>query len=416
MSYKPGDSVAVEFTTSDTSGAAANADALPTGIVNRNGADDGLVNATVTDLDTGRYKAVFALPVGYAAGDSVSLSITATIGGIVAKAAKGPWVLDSKRLADKPSVSLASGDVSGDLPADLQTVKGQVVTATGAFSFDAQTASQTTVAATQTAVNNLNNLSALANLFPNGAQWEIPAAAGSIAYPMLLVIKDAEGHMLDLSGLPTITAANGAGTDRSTNVSAVTHTGTGQYSFTYTVSSTAAQEGIQIKASGTAASDSTARLAYAGFSIVADDTTATLAAIEAQVNKLQFDGTNNVKSTPQTDEAGVTSLLTRVGSPAGASVSADVAAVKAAVGSPMQAGAQVVLASNGLASVSPADPTGSPATWDFRAKLMWLFRRMARSTYDSNASTIVVKDASGTTISTQTATNSGGVQSTGELS
>lgn len=154
------------------------------------------------------------------------------------------------------------------------------------------------VAALQTSVNNINNLSALANL--HGPQaMEVPIS-GSIVYPFTFVVKDAEGHLLDLSGTPTVTAANGAGTDRSANLSAVTHAGTGQYTFTYTVLSSAAEEGLTIKATGTASSDSTTRLAYMSTAVVAVDTATSIAAIKAQTDKLTFTGANNLKSDVQT--------------------------------------------------------------------------------------------------------------------
>lgn len=84
--YAPGDTVTLVFTTSSpTTGAATNADSTPTGIVNKNGTDDGAVTVTVTNLDTGRYKAVFTMPGNYADGDEVNLSISATVGGVTGK-------------------------------------------------------------------------------------------------------------------------------------------------------------------------------------------------------------------------------------------------------------------------------------------------------------------------------------------
>jgi hypothetical protein len=135
-----------------------------------------------------------------------------------------------------------------------------------------------------TAISNLNNLSALAVIY-GPTQMEVPAS-GSIAYPLTMLVKDAEGHLLDLSASPTITAANAAGTSRSGNLSAVTHASTGQYTFTYTVASTAAQEGVSITGTGTASSDSTSRIAILSTAIVSVDTTATLAAIKAKTDNL----------------------------------------------------------------------------------------------------------------------------------
>ena len=76
--YKPGDTAYIEFTTQTFStGAASNASSI-TGTVNRNGTDDGAVTVTVTNIDTGRYKAVFTIPATYVPGDVLNLTIAAT--------------------------------------------------------------------------------------------------------------------------------------------------------------------------------------------------------------------------------------------------------------------------------------------------------------------------------------------------
>src|SRR5262245_11052270 len=70
-SYKPGDPYTGEFVTSSFStGAAANADSLPTAGMVHNGADDGTVTLTVANVATGRYKVTGTIPSGYAAGES----------------------------------------------------------------------------------------------------------------------------------------------------------------------------------------------------------------------------------------------------------------------------------------------------------------------------------------------------------
>lgn len=83
MTYKPGDIVYQEFVTSVFStGAAGNADSLPAGTVNRNGTDDGAVTVTVTNIATGRYKAVFTIPATYVPGDVLNLTIAATVSSV----------------------------------------------------------------------------------------------------------------------------------------------------------------------------------------------------------------------------------------------------------------------------------------------------------------------------------------------
>ncbi len=139
------------------------------------------------------------------------------------------------------------------------------------------TASSAALTIVQAAVNNLNNLSALANLF-GPTTLEVPAS-GSIAYGYTLLVKDAEGHLTDLSAVPTVTAANAAGVGRSANLSAVTRVGIGQYAVTYAVAAAAAQEGVTITATGTAAGDATPRVALLGVAVVAVDTGAALSSI-----------------------------------------------------------------------------------------------------------------------------------------
>lgn len=86
MIYTPGQAYYKEFTTSNpTTGAAANADALPAATANRNGADDAAFVLTVANLDTGRYKITGTVPAGYVEGDVVNVTVAATVGGVAAK-------------------------------------------------------------------------------------------------------------------------------------------------------------------------------------------------------------------------------------------------------------------------------------------------------------------------------------------
>lgn len=85
MSVRSSQSVTVVFSTSrfDT-GAATNADSTPTGTLYLNGTANG-ATVTVTNIDTGRYKAAVTLPT-LAAGDIVDLSIAATVNSVAGKA------------------------------------------------------------------------------------------------------------------------------------------------------------------------------------------------------------------------------------------------------------------------------------------------------------------------------------------
>jgi hypothetical protein len=139
------------------------------------------------------------------------------------------------------------------------------------------------------AVNNLNNLSALANFFIAGVL--VRPASGSIAYPLAVVVRDSEGLVVDLDSSPTITATNAAGTNRSSNLSAVTHASTGVYTGTYTVNSTDADEGLSFVATGTVSS--VARRADSTATVASADSLAALAAIQAQTDLI---GTNAMDS------------------------------------------------------------------------------------------------------------------------
>lgn len=152
-------------------------------------------------------------------------------------------------------------------------------------------------AALKTAIDNINNLSALANLF--GSAVMTRPASGSIVYKFFFVVKNEMGQPVDVdTNTVTLTAANGSGTDRSANLSSVTHSATGEYTFTYTVSSAHADEGIVITAAGTVLTVS--RKGYYAGEVADADSLAALAAIQSQTDKLLFDGSNYVKSSPQT--------------------------------------------------------------------------------------------------------------------
>jgi hypothetical protein len=225
------------------------------------------------------------------------------------------------------------------------------------------------------AINNINNLSALANLF--GPSDLVKPASSSILYPFTFVVKDAEGHLVDVdTNAVTLTAANAAGTDRSANLSSVTHAGTGQYTFTYSVASTATDEGLAITASGTVASAT--RKAFFSASITDPQSSASLAAIQAQTDKLTFDGSNNV------------------------------AVIKTGY----------KLASDGLASIDPTVPSGMPTTWPARMMQLWWSRLgRNRKTPTSSPKKIEMLDTSNTVIATQNYTDDGaGTETISEVS
>lgn len=140
-------------------------------------------------------------------------------------------------------------------------------------------------AAVLTAISNLNNLSALANLY-GSPLLEIPDSS-STAFAFTLVVRDNEGKLVDLDSNPTIAAANAGGTDRSANLSAVSHPATGRYTFTYTVASNAAEESLRITCSGSVSAESR-YVEWIG-AVVNYDSLTQIAAIKAKTDNLPTD-------------------------------------------------------------------------------------------------------------------------------
>lgn len=83
--YRPGDSLVIEFIVSAfANDAAADADALPTATLTRNGVDDATA-VTVTHIDTGRYRCACTIPVGWAEGDTISVMVASTVSTVARK-------------------------------------------------------------------------------------------------------------------------------------------------------------------------------------------------------------------------------------------------------------------------------------------------------------------------------------------
>ena len=138
------------------------------------------------------------------------------------------------------------------------------------------------ISSVNTAISNLNNLSALINLYAP-PQLEIPDS-GNIIYPFTIVVRDNEGKLVNLDASPTLTAANASGTSRTSNLSSVTNPATGRYTFTYTVASTHAKESIRIVASGTVSAEQR-YVEWVG-NVVDYDTLTTLQSVQTTVNSI----------------------------------------------------------------------------------------------------------------------------------
>jgi hypothetical protein len=151
----------------------------------------------------------------------------------------------------------------------------------------------TAINANLTAINNINNLSALANIY-GPPILEIPDSSSTL-YPFTLIVRDSEGHLADLDSSPTLAAINAAGTDRSANLSSVTHAATGRYTFTYSVASNATEEGLRISATG--AVSSSARYVEIIVAVANYDSITTLAAIKAKTDNLPADPASEANAT-----------------------------------------------------------------------------------------------------------------------
>lgn len=120
MLVKPSDVVSIQFTTQNaTTGAAANADSLPTGVLVKNG-DDTAETVTVSNIATGVYKASVTIPSGYVAGDEVQLRIAATVAGVAGKAVVWGAEVDTARVSE--TYARIGAPAGASIAADINAV------------------------------------------------------------------------------------------------------------------------------------------------------------------------------------------------------------------------------------------------------------------------------------------------------
>lgn len=188
-----------------------------------------------------------------------------------------------------------NSDMRGTDSAALATDMAKVPKSDGTVAFNATAvggiqsglATSANVTSILNAISGLNNLSALANLY-GPPLLEIPDSGDPDAvYAFTLVVRDNEGKLVALDGSPTIAAANAAGTDRSTNLSAVSNPATGRYTFTYSVADDATPESLRITCSGTVSAE--ARYVEWVGAVVDYDTLTTLLAVKAKTDNLPAD-------------------------------------------------------------------------------------------------------------------------------
>lgn len=117
--FTAGDAYGVQFSTANpTTGAAANASATPTVRLFRNGTHDAAVSFTVTNPETGLYRATTTIPAGYVAGDRLEVVVSATVGGVA-----GVEVVERFKLTGPNFAATA-------IAADVQSMAAGVITST----------------------------------------------------------------------------------------------------------------------------------------------------------------------------------------------------------------------------------------------------------------------------------------------
>jgi hypothetical protein len=108
---KPGDLVAIQFTTINPStGAATDADSAPTGTLIRNGANTAEA-VTIANITTGVYSATVTVPSGYVAGDEIQIRVAATVNSVAGQGVVWQTTLDTTRVSEVAG-AVGSGAVS----------------------------------------------------------------------------------------------------------------------------------------------------------------------------------------------------------------------------------------------------------------------------------------------------------------
>jgi hypothetical protein len=123
MSYSPGDIFYQEFTTSNISGIAVNADSTPTATFFKNGIDDFNVKAFVTNIDTGRYVTSGIIPSTYLKGWSVGVAITGYVNTLSSKVALNMGSL-SAITPDVNIVSISGVQTGSALNVNMVSISG----------------------------------------------------------------------------------------------------------------------------------------------------------------------------------------------------------------------------------------------------------------------------------------------------
>lgn len=319
----------------------------------------------------------------------------------------------------KVPATLASTDVTGNIAADLQTIKTQTITCAAGVTILASVGT----AATSTAQTG-DNYARLGS--PAGASIAADIAAAKTDTAAIKAKTDnlpaspaAAGSQMDLVNAPNATAVGAiqSGLATSSALATVGSNVTGIKAKTDNLPADPASTGDVTGMATTIMTHGDAAWATAtGFA-----TSSALSTVGSNVTGIKAK-TDNLPSNP----AAVGSQMDLVNSPnataitamnTGLATSAALASLVSTVGVAGAGLTAVGLASTGLDNVTVTPPSGSPSGWNFRQQLSWLVQRFkGKVVYDVTGNNIKVyaEDLS-TVISTQTVTVSGSLQSQGHI-
>lgn len=320
------------LTTNPFTGVLADADSTPTVAIYRNGSS---ISPTVTGptsagAGTGEYSYSFVIDAGYAADDVIRVVASATVAGVAGKRTNAELVLDAKT-----STRAAPGD-------QMNLINAPNAVAIAAIQNGL---------ATQADINALNQSASRRIILTAVEQFERPEG-GTTSYTVEARTYDGDGAAVNADSTPTLTATGIVSGNLAANLSAASNPSTGVYRWTYTVANDAAIEQLRFDVSAVMGSTFTlTKYAQVTDFVAATFTTAdrdTLTAIKAKTDLIatnsadspaaQTAQTNAATAATQAQAANAKLLgnvaaqtgdaFARLGAPAGASVSADIAGVK----------------------------------------------------------------------------------------
>jgi hypothetical protein len=430
-----------------STGAASNADSTPTGTLLANGSAMAASVVISAGGSTGEYNASFTIPSGQAVGDQMDLEVAATVGGVTGRAVVWRDVVDAtvnSRLAPttagrtldvdtshKAPATLASTDVTGNLPADLKAMSGgdggkvdalraaigaNVVAASGNWlttlganapagwinaaavaaaalngkgdwsthtaadvrsEMDANSTQLAALTARLTAaragyLDNLNVGGAVAShadilalnqsasrriVLSTVGQYERPES-GTTGYTIEARTYDKDGAAVNADSTPTLSVTGSVSGSLAANLSAASNPATGVYRWTYSTTAAATQEQVRGDVSAVIGGSTFTLSVYTQ---VVDLVAATWTTTDRQLltdihDKLPAGAIGDATEANATTNKDA--VLARLGTPAGASVSADVAAVKS------DAAATLIQATAAAASAATAAAQATQASLD----------------------------------------------------